>query len=151
MKKKISKPYPYSMTNGGYEITYKCRECGCKFPVRNDNYHYCYNCGVKLDWGVVLKANAEWREQFLDVVYGEMMSDEHFDYTEKDKMLEDLDKVNQTITDGIPREMEYTENIRRAVIKSDIGYYLGQGWTREELIEKKFFTEEDFKIYDEFK
>lgn len=149
MRRKISKPYPYSITPCGYTITYKCRECGQEFPMRNDKYHYCYKCGVKLDWGVVLKANAEWKGKFSEVVRGEMLPDGHFDYTERDKMLEDLDKVNQTIEDGVPREMEYTENTRRAVIKSNINYYLGQGWTREELINKRFFSEEDFRIYED--
>lgn len=87
MKRKISKPYPYSMTHCGYTITYECRECGCKFLMRDDNPHYCHNCGVKLDWGVVLEANEEWKKKFLDVVYGKMLPDGHFDYTERDKML----------------------------------------------------------------
>ena len=28
---------------------------------------------------------------------------------------------------------------------SNINYYLGQGWSKEELIKKAFFTEKDFE------
>ena len=38
-----------------------------------------------------------------------------------------------------------TDGTRRAVTKSNINYYLGQGWSKEELIKKAFFTEKDYE------
>ena len=38
-----------------------------------------------------------------------------------------------------------TDAARHAVTKSNINYYLSQGWTKEELIKKAFFTEKDFE------
>ena len=41
--------------------------------------------------------------------------------------------------------MTTTPATKQAITKSNIQYYLGQGWTKEELIKKAFFTEKDFE------
>lgn len=143
MKKKVSKPYPDGIAVSGYEILYRCRECGYSFRLAYDGFNYCPHCGVKLDWGVVVTANKEWQNEFIDAVYND--KDKH------KKMLADLDALNQTITDGKRYEMKQTQATKDDIIYRNICYFLGNGWTREELLREHKYTEEDFKIYDKMK
>lgn len=145
---KISKPYPDSIAACGYEILYRCRECGYSFRLADDGFNYCPHCGVKLDWGVVVTANKEWQDEFIDAVcdYKDKCRDE-----KRKKMLADLDALNQTITDGRRYEMKQTQATKDDIIYRNICYFLGNGWTREELLREHKYTEEDFKIYDKMK
>lgn len=140
---KVSKPYPDSIAAGGYEILYRCRECGYSFRLVDDGFNYCPHCGVRLDWGVIVTANKEWQDEFIDAVYND--KDKH------KKMLADLDAINQTITDGKRYEMKQTQATKDDIIYRNICYFLGNGWTREELLREHKYTEEDFKIYDKMK
>lgn len=140
---KVSKPYPDSIAACGYEILYRCRECGYSFRLADDKFNYCPHCGVKLDWGVVVTANKEWQDEFIDAVYND--KDKH------KKMLADLDDLNQTIADGKRYEMKQTQATKDDIIYRNICYFLGNGWTREELLREYKYTEEDFKIYDKMK
>jgi hypothetical protein len=102
--------------------------------MAHDGYDYCPHCGSKIDWGVMWEANEEWRHAY-------MRSDD----IRRELMKKQINEYNQTITDGEKRVMEYTDATHCAVTKSNINYYLSQGWTKEELIKKAFFTEKDFE------
>lgn len=129
------KPKAYSMETCGYEILYKCAKCAYPFTVANDSWHFCPCCGQEIDWGIIVRANEEWKQKFLNVLDKS---------EEKQKLLDELDKVNSTIKDNSRYEMKMTTTTKRAITKSNISYYLGNGWTKEELIEKGFFKAEDF-------
>ena len=116
------KPKAYSMGCGGYEIVYKCAKCAYPFTVANDNWHFCPCCGQEIDWGVIVRANEEWKQKLLD----------------------ELDELNTHAEVDTRYEMRQTEATKRAIMKSNISYYLGNGWTKEQLIEKGFFKQEDF-------
>ena len=66
-------------------------------------------------------------------------------------MLAERDALNQTITDGKRYEMRKTQATKDDITYRNICYYLGNGWSKEELLREGFFTEEDFKIYDKEK
>lgn len=129
------KPKVYSMGTCGHEILYKCAKCAYPFIVANDSWRFCPCCGQEIDWGVIVRANEEWKQKFLNVLDKP---------EEKQKLLDELDKVNSTIKDNSRYEMKMTTATKRAIMKSNISYYLGNGWTKEELIEKGFFKAEDF-------
>lgn len=133
------KPKPYSMSSTGHEITYKCANCGFKFNMANRDCHYCPKCSVEIDWGVITTANEEYRQLFLSVLD---------DTKKRYALLSALDMCNATITDGFRRAMEQTEDTKKAIVMSNIDYYLGIGWTKEELINKNFFTKKDFEEYE---
>ena len=80
------------------------------------------------------EANEAWRHAY-------MRSDD----IRRELMKKQIEEYNQMITDGEKRMMEYTDATRRAVTKSNISYYLSQGWSKEELIKKAFFTEKEFE------
>lgn len=132
------KPKAYSMASCGYEILYKCAKCDFQFTMANDDWHYCPCCGQEIDWGVVVRANEEWRVRFIKAI-------NENDFDARDAMLADLDKLNYVITDGQRYEMECTEATRKANLRANIQYYLGNGWTKERLIAEGFFKEEDFE------
>ena len=116
------KPKAYSMGTCGYEILYKCAKCAYPFTVANDSWHFCPCCGQEIDWGVIIQANEEWKQKLLD----------------------ELDALNTHAEVDTRYEMRQTEATKRAIIKSNISYYLGNGWTKEQLIENGFFKQEDF-------
>ena len=136
MAKKVIKPKAYDLGCGGYQLFYKCGKCEYCFNMAHNGFDYCPHCGNKIDWGVVIEVNEEWKQKYLNS-----------DPEGKKKMREFIDKANLYITDGERRAMEKTEATKKAIIKSNIRYYLGQGWTKEELIAKGFFTESDFSNY----
>lgn len=145
---KVSKPYPDSIAAGGYEILYKCRECSYPFRLTDDGFNYCPHCGVKLDWGVVATANKEWQDEFLEAIKPHYEDPSWIPHVVRDKMLADLDFLNQTITNGKRHEMKQTQATKDDITYRNICYFLGNGWTREELLREGMYTEEDFKIYD---
>lgn len=83
-----------------------------------------------------MRANEEWKQQFLDAIY---------DSTRKQMLLEAVDVANKRIPIDEPHEMEATEETKKALRKSNAQYYLGVGWTKEQLIAERGFAEEDFK------
>lgn len=129
------KPKAYSMGTCGYEILYKCAKCAYPFTVANDSWHFCPCCGQEIDWGVIVRANEEWKQKFLKVLDKP---------EEKQKLLDELDALNIHAEVDTRYEMRQTEATKRAIMKSNISYYLGNGWTKEQLIEKGFFKPEDF-------
>lgn len=147
-KEKISKPYPDSIAAGGYEILYRCRECNYSFRLVDDGFNYCPGCGVKLDWGVVVTANKEWQDAFLEAIEPHYDDPNWIPDKEKNKMLSDLDSLNQTITNGKRHEMKKTQATKDDIIYRNICYFLGNGWTKEELLREGKYTEEDFRVYD---
>lgn len=147
-KEKMSKPYPDSIAAGGYEILYRCRECNYSFRLADDGFNYCPGCGVKLDWGVVVTANKEWRDEFLEAIEPHYDDPNWIPDKEKNKMLSDLDSLNQTITNGKRHEMKKTQATKDDVVCRNICYFLGNGWTKEELLREGKYTEEDFRVYD---
>lgn len=134
MPRKAIKPVVSRISDWGYQIIYKCGKCGYGFAMAHDGYDYCPHCGSKIDWGVMWEANEEWRHAYMSA-----------DNVKRELMKKQIEEYNQTITDGEKRVMEYTDATRRAVTKSNINYYLGQGWSKEDLIKKAFFTEKDFE------
>lgn len=124
----------------GYEILYKCPSCDMAFNVANNDWHFCPKCGQPLDWGVITTANEEWQQRYIEFIYNS---------EEKKKMLAELDHINQTLPEDIRHEMEVTPETHKQILKSNINYYLGQGWTKKELIRDGFYTEEDFKLIEE--
>lgn len=134
MSRKAIKPTVSRISDWGYQVLYKCGKCGYGFDMAHDGYNYCPHCGSKIDWGVIWEANEEWRHAYMRA-----------DNVKRELMKKQIDECNQTITDGEKKCMEYTDATRRATTKSNIGYYLSQGWSKEELIKKAFFTEEEFE------
>lgn len=135
MKKEI-KPKVYSLCSCGYDLMYKCGKCGYTFNMAHNGFDYCPHCGNKIDWGVIITVNEEWKSEFLDSLR-----------TPKEKqMKEEIDQFNLTITDGRRRILKQTQATKNAIIKSNIKYYLGIGWSKEELIKKGFFKESDFDL-----
>lgn len=134
MTRKAIKPKAYSLGCSSYQVIYRCGKCGDVFNMARDGFDYCPHCGSKIDWGVIWKVNEEWRSEYISA-----------DYEDRKKLCAELDLRNKTITDGKKRVMEYTLATQKAITRSNIGYYLGQGWTKEELIKKAFFTKEDFE------
>lgn len=132
------KPLAYSMGCSGYEILYKCPNsiCGMKFNMANEDWHFCPKCGQALDWGVVVTANEEFRELFLKSMYDEQA---------KQLVLCTLDQLNMTLPVDERHAMQQTDATKRAITKSNISYYLGNGWTKKELIARGFFKPEDFE------
>lgn len=129
------KPKAYSMGCAGYEIVYKCAKCAYPFTVANDSWHFCPYCGQEIDWGVVVTANEEWKQRFLSVMNNNELTT---------VMLNELDTINDTLKEDIRYQMKMTEMTKRAIIKSNISYYINNGCTKEELIKKGFFKKEDF-------
>lgn len=129
------KPIPYSLGCAGYELMYKCPKCDGRFNLGSPDWHYCPYCGQELDWGVITTVNEEWKRKFLDV----LDNPKH-----KAQMLRIIEELNSTITDSRQYKMQVTDATKRAITKSNISYYLSNGWTKDELIKRGFFTKEDF-------
>lgn len=134
MPRKVIKPIVSRISDWGYDVIYKCGKCGYVFAMAHDGYDYCPHCGSKIDWGVISEVNEEWRHAYMRA-----------DNVRRELMKKQIEEYNQMITDGEKKCMEYTDATRRAVTKSNINYYLSQGWTKEELIKSKFFTEKEFE------
>ena len=134
MPRKAIKPKMYSMGCASYQIIYKCGKCGYAFNMAHDGFDYCPHCGSKIDWGVIWDVNEEWRAEYYRA-----------DSARRQELQAEIDAVNETITDGEKKRMKFTPATKRAITKSNIQYYLGIGWTKEELIKEAFFTEEDFE------
>ena len=131
--KKI-KPKMYSLCCGGYDVMYRCGNCNRVFNIVDDDFSFCPKCGKPIDWGVLYRVNEEWKSKYLS-------SDE-----EKKKLMRySVDSYNETIEDGMKYEMQVTDATKKAIIKSNIKYYIGNGWTKEELMRRGFFNEEDFE------
>ena len=133
MPRKAIKPKTTRISDWGYQVLYKCGKCGYSFDLADDGFYYCPHCGSKIDWDVICEVNEEWRSKYISA-----------DYDHRRELCKELDLLNQTITDGEKKCMEYTLATKRAVTKSNIGYYLSRGSSKEELIKNGFFTEEDF-------
>ncbi len=134
MPRKAIKPVVSHISDWGYQIIYKCGKCGYGFAMAHDGYDYCPHCGSKIDWGVMWEANEEWRSEYICA-----------DYNRRQELNAEIDAVNETITDGEKKRMKFTLATKQAITKSNIQYYLSQGWPKEELIKKAFFTEKDFE------
>nr|DAE47500.1 MAG TPA: nin one binding protein [Caudoviricetes sp.] len=135
MKKEI-KPKVYSLCSCGYDLIYKCGKCEYTFNMAHNGFDYCPHCGSKIDWGVIITVNEEWKSEFLN----------NLETPKENQMKEEIDRFNLTITDGQRRILKQTQATRNAIIKSNIQYYLGIGWSKEELIKKGFFKEGDFDL-----
>ena len=129
------KPKAFSMGVNGYKILYKCPKCGLILNMATEDWHFCPRCGQILDWGVIVEANEEFRQMFLDSMH---------DSKTHQELLDTLDEKNTTISEDTRYSMEQTEATKKAITKSDISYYISHGWIKEELIEKGFFKPEDF-------
>lgn len=132
------KPKPYSLGCGGYELLYKCPKCEGYLNMATSDWHFCPYCGQEFDWGVVSTVNEEWKRKFLEALDNPI---------QEAQMLEIVEELNSTITDGREHSMIKTDATKKAITKSNISYYLGIGWTKEELIAKGFFAQEDFENF----
>lgn len=135
------KPKVYSLCSGGYDLMYKCGSCGRVFNIVDSQFRFCPTCGKPIDWGVVYTVNEEWKNEYcraLDV-----------DKKKQHKMERFIDDLNLHITDGEKKQLPQTQATKNAILVSNINYYLGSGWTREQLIRRGFYTEKDFEIFDE--
>lgn len=128
------KPKPYSMGCCGYDILYKCAKCSFQFNLANEDWRFCPHCGQEIDWGVVVRANEEWKQLFLDTLEDEKA---------KQKLLDELDVVNRALKSNKRHAMQSTEATKKAILKSNLRYYLNEGWTKEQLIDAGFFTKEE--------
>jgi hypothetical protein len=134
MPRKAIKPKMSSLGCSSYQVIYKCGKCGYGFNMAHDGFDYCPHCGSKIDWGVVWHVNEEWRSEYICA-----------DYNRRQELNAEIDIVNETITDGEKKRMKFTLATKQAITKSNIQYYLSQGWPKEELIKSKFFTEKEFE------
>ena len=135
------KPKVYSLYTSGYDLMYKCGSCGRVFNIVDSKFKFCPTCGKPIDWGVVYTVNEEWKNEYcraLDVDKKKQHAMERF-----------IDDLNLHITDGEKKQLPQTQATKNAILVSNINYYLGNGWTREELIKRGFYTEKDFEIFDE--
>ena len=123
----------------GYGLIYSCGKCGREFAMVDSSFFYCPTCGAKIDWGVVTRSNAEWLHKYRTAMLGH-----------QDSVIEELKcqlaRWNDMIDDGVKREMPVTDLTRKEILTNNIDYYMNQGWGKLELIEKGFFTEEDFEF-----
>lgn len=131
------KPKAYSMGCGGHQIIYRCGKEGCDFHfnLASSDWHFCPKCGTAINWGVVTQANEEWKQEFLSALE---------DKEKKEKLLTALDTLNSYIDDECQRQMKTTEATKKAITQSNINYYIGIGWTKEQLLDNGWFKEEDF-------
>ena len=132
--RKSIKPKVSRISDWGYEVIYKCGKCGYVFAMAHDGYDYCPHCGSKIDWGVISEVNEEWRSKYIGA-----------DYNRRQELNAEIDIVNESIMDGEKKCMTFTPATKQAITIRNIGYYLGEGWTKEELIKKGIFTEKDFE------
>ena len=135
------KPKVYSLCSCGYDLMYKCGSCGRVFNIVDSKFKFCPTCGKPIDWGVVYTVNEEWKNEYrraLDV-----------DKKKQHAMKRFIDDLNLHITDGEKKQLPQTQATKNAILVSNINYYLGNGWTREQLINQGFYTEKDFEIFDE--
>lgn len=51
----IPRPYTLSQWADGSEVFYKCPKCGQDLRLLGNRQNYCFNCGIKLDWGFTIK------------------------------------------------------------------------------------------------
>lgn len=136
------KPKVYSLCTSGYDLMYKCGSCGRVFNLVDPKFKFCPACGKPIDWGVVYTVNEEWENEYCRAL-------NEFDKGKQHAMESFIDDLNLHITDGEKKQLPQTQATKNAILVSNINYYLGSGWTREELINKGFYTERDFKIVDE--
>ena len=139
--KKAIKPKVYSLCSCGYDLMYKCGSCNRVFNIVDSKFRFCPTCGKPIDWGVVYTVNEEWKNEYcraLDVDKKKQHAMERF-----------IDDLNLRITDGEKKQLRQTQATKNAILVSNINYYLGNGWTREQLINQRFYTEKDFEIFDE--
>lgn len=134
MQRKSIKPKVSRISDWGYDVIYKCGKCGYGFNMAHDGYDYCPHCGSKIDWGVISEVNEEWRCKYIGA-----------DYNRRRELNAEIDIVNESIMDGEKKCMIRSPATKRANTIRNIAYYLGQGWTKEELIKKGIFTEKDFE------
>lgn len=134
---KAVKPKLYGICCGEYTLMYQCGKCKYTFNMAHNGFDYCPHCGSKIDWGVVIECNEEWKNEYLDG-----------DLEKRKEMREFMDKVNLIFKDGERRAMKKTQATKDAIIRANINYYITQGWTKEQLITKGFFTKEDFNVYE---
>ena len=64
--KKAIKPKLYDLCSCGYELMYECGKCKYTFNMAHICFDYCPHCGNKIDWGVVIECNEEWKNDYLD-------------------------------------------------------------------------------------
>lgn len=95
--KKAIKPKCIRMSNCGYNLIYECGNCNYNFNMAHEGYNYCPHCGNKIDWGVIYRVNEEWETKYFNS-----------SFEDRRKMCEDIDKINQYITDGKKREIKVT-------------------------------------------
>lgn len=147
---KSIKPKFYSLSVSGYTIVYKCGNCSRIFNMADSEFLYCPKCGKKIDWGVIETVNEEWKSKYLSAKesYWDKNGEFHGESPKAQEMRDQIDNYNKTIIDGQRYEMQKTKATKQAIIKSNIGYYLGIGWSKDELIMNKKFTEEEMKLYD---
>lgn len=134
MSRKAIKPKMYSLGCASYQVIYRCGKCGYAFNMAHDGFDYCPHCSSKIDWGVIWHVNEEWRSEYICA-----------DSAHRRELEAEIDAINETITDSEKKRMKSTSATKQAITKSNIEYYLGQGWTKEELIKSKFFTEKEFE------
>ena len=135
------KPKVYSLCSCGYTLMYKCGSCGRVFNIVDSKFKFCPTCGKPIDWGVVYTVNEEWKNEYCRAL--------NVDKKKQHEMERFIDDLNLHITDNEKKQLPQTQATKNAILVSNINYYLGNGWTREQLINKGFYTEKDFKIFDE--
>lgn len=135
--KKAIKPKVYGLGYGGYNLIYKCGKCEYGFNMAHEGFDYCPHCGNKIDWGVIVEVNAEWKEDYLDATRDKQKEMRAF-----------IDKINKGFDDGERRVMPKTDKTREEIIRKNISYYLNSGWSKSQLLNEGFFTEKDFEIYE---
>lgn len=131
MKRKV---LAHEIATNGYDIRYKCPTCGLNFVAVMPNINFCSSCGQELDWGIITKTNAEYKQSFFSS-----------DDKGREKMLNELNRLNSQIEENKQYVMELSENTKLEILKSNIQYYLDNGYTKEDLINLKYFTKGDFE------
>lgn len=131
MKRKV---LAHELASTGYGIRYKCPKCDMPFVSTIPDVKFCSSCGQELDWGVIIKCNAEYKDVYFS-------SDDET----KEKLLKELNKLNLQIEEDKQYNMELTEKTKLEILKTNVQYYLDMGYTKENLIELKYFTKDEIE------
>lgn len=131
MKRKV---LAHEIASTGYGIRYKCPTCGAHFVSTIPDVKFCSSCGQELDWGIIIKCNAEYKDVYFSS-----------DNETKEKLLKELNKLNSQIEQDKQYTMELTEKTKLEILKTNMQYYLDMGYTKDDLINRKYFTKEEIE------
>ena len=77
------------------EVLYKCPKCDASFQIYGSNQNYCHMCGQAIDWGVIIKVNNRWKDEYHGCN----------DYQKQQELMREIDELNSKHNFNSPMEM----------------------------------------------